>query len=306
MGLPVTVTNFDAMTNPLQKQIDYQIEKNKQNHEAWSKSFLEAEKKRRDEEAQWRDFYAQVYQEENSTLKMLVTFALTGIQLWALYTQYKQQKEIAKRTYELANRQLRIAEELFSYYKAQYQPHEVKLGEKINEYFANPYRQQYDVTAGRFATNARIAMAGKRKEILMCASQYCTGATSTALKDIALQTARVVSNAMNSAVKYENLREQKFTEKWLNARLTMIANGRGVQMQAVGGLDGALKAFSSFGADPGAALSKLLTTVAHTVGGIIPAPDNIERGNSVTTAGSPYARAAYRAVVYSDGTTRGY
>lgn len=286
MGMPVTIDNTQQlaqdqateMLKSLKEQINHKLEKDKANHEAWKATFLEAEGIRRGEENNWRQFYQTVYMGEKNWLQTTMFFVLNGIQLWALVQQYNQQKEIAKRTYDLANRQLHLAEEMYRYYKQEFQPHEVDLGKQIDNYFANPYQPQYNITSGRFALNARMQMIGKRREVFMCASQYCTGATTSALKDLALQEAKMVSNAMNSGVKYEKLREHKMEQKWLNTRLAFIQAGRGVAAQGVTGIDGALKAFHSFGADPGAALSQLLGTIAHTVGGIIPTPQATEGG----------------------------
>lgn len=280
MGYPVTLDNTkqlaqdqaEAMGKKLNEQIDHNLSEQRKNHEAWKATFLQAEATRRLEERNWREFYQEVYKGEKSWFQNLMFFVLNGIQLWALTQQYNQQKEIAKRTYELANRQLKLAENMYAYYKQEFQPHETEMGKQIDNYFANPYKPQYQITSGRFALNARVQMAGKRRDIFMCTSQYCTGAVTSALKDIAIQEAQLVSNAMNSGVKYEKLRQFKLEQKWLNTRLTFIQAGRGVASQGVTGIDGAVKAFHSFGADPGAALGQLLGTIANTVGGIIPAP----------------------------------
>lgn len=295
MGYPVTIDNTQQlakdqaaeMSKSLNAQIDHHLEKQRKNHEAWSATFLEAEAKRRVEEQNWRKFYQTVYKGEKNWLTTTMMFILNGVQLWALVQQYNQQKTIAKRTYELANRQLQLAEKMYDYYKKEFQPHETEMGKQIDNYFANPYRPQYQITSGRFALSARIAMAGKRREVLMCASQYCTGSSTSALKDIAIQEAKMVSNAMNSGVKYEKLREHKMEQKWLSTRLAFIQAGRGVAQQGVTGIDGAVKAFHSFGADPGAALSQLLGTIAHTVGGIIPEPQ-APNGGTRYGNNSPY------------------
>ena len=64
MGRPVTVDNFSQQANLLgaemRKQVDHEFDKYKANHQAWAKTFLDAEKKRRDAEKEWRDFYWKV------------------------------------------------------------------------------------------------------------------------------------------------------------------------------------------------------------------------------------------------------
>lgn len=275
----------------LKERLDAETKKIKDNHAAWAGEFQKAEQQRRKEEENWREFYANVYNSEKEWYHYVAFFALNGIQLWALTQQYQQQKEIAKRTYELANRQLQLAEKMYSHYRDSFQPHETEMAKQLDNYFANPYRPQYDITAGRFALNARVQMIGKRREVLMCASPYCTGATTQALQDIALQEANLVANAMNSAVKYEKAREVNMEKKWLNARLAFVEAGRGIASQGITGIDGAVKAFHSFGADPGAALSTLLSTIARTVGGIIPDPV-APSGGTMKGSVSPYTYTA--------------
>lgn len=307
-----TLTNYQALAEAqgreaekaLKAQNADQLEKIQKNHRSWAAKFDQAEAQRRIEENNWREFYKKVYEEENTWWKDLIFYVLNGIQLWALVQQYNQQKEIADRVYDLANRQQSLAEEMYGHYKAQYQPHEIALGKQIDNYFAKPYRPQYDTTGGRFAVNARAQMTGKRREVLMCASQYCTGAVKTALRDLAVKEANLVGNAMNSAIKYENLREQRMEDKWLQVRLSFIQTGRGVSGQAVTGIDGALTAFSRFNADPGAALSQLLGTAAYTIGGIIPSP-NSSRAAPIVEATPAYTRGSATTPRYVSSVVKG-
>lgn len=293
-----------AYEEALKSRVNHELTEQRKNYASWAKKFDEAEDQRRIEENNWREFYKKVYEEENAWWKDLIFYVLNGIQLWALVQQYNQQKEIADRVYDLANRQQSLAEEMYGHYKAQYQPHEVALGKQIDNYFANPYRPQYDTTGGRFVVNARAQMTGKRREVLMCASQYCTGSVKTALRDLAVREANLVGNAMNSAVKYENLREQRMEDKWLQVRLSFIQTGRGVSGQAVTGIDGALTAFSRFNADPGAALSQLLGTAAYTIGGIIPSP-NSSRAAPIVEATPAYTRGSATTPRYVSSVVKG-
>lgn len=310
MGTPVTLDNYQALANAqgeqMRNQVEYELGKIKANHQSWADVFIKAEEARRQDERKWREFYRDVYTQENAWWKKTVLFALNAIQLWALYTQYKQQEEIANRTYDLANRQLHLAEEMYAYYKDQFQPHEIALGDQINNYFKNPYRQQYETTGGRFVTAARLRMIGKRRETLMCASQYCTGAIASSLKNLATLEANLVANAMNSAVKYEDLREQKLTDKWLQTRLAFVQAGRGVANQGITGIDNATNAFSSFHADPGAALSSLLGTVSYTVGGLIPSPTLPQYSQSSGSYGTIYRPSTSVAVDPAPKTSRTY
>lgn len=299
MGYPITLDNSQQLAQQqgqenekaLKARVDHEFKKYKENHQAWASTFQQAEQKRRASEQKWRDLYFKIYTEDTAWWKNAVMFALNAIQLWALITQYRQQKEIADRTYELADRQLKIAEGMFATYEELYQPHETAIAKDIDDYFDKPYRQQYETTGGRFVINARSEMIGKRREVLMCANQYCTGATATALKDLALLEANKVGNALNSAVKYENAREHKLRSSWLETRFAFASAGRGVSSDAITGLTTASRAFHSFGADPASALSQVLNTIAYTVGeSTVPAPTR--RPAPITTARSSWSKPA--------------
>ena len=264
------------------KQIDHHLNQIKSNHEAWAKEFEAAEKARREEEKEWQKFYWEVYTEDTAWWKSTIMFALNGIQLWALTKQYEQQKEIADRTFDLANRQLKIAERMYDQYKAQFQPHETALGGQINGYFASPYKPQYKATGGRMMATARLQMVGKRRE------------------------AKLISAGMNSAVKYENSRADRMENKWLQARMAMTQAGRGLASQGVEGANASAKAFASFGADPGAALSSLLGTAAYTIGGLISSPSRPQYSPSGGSYGTIYRPSTKVAVNTTPKTSRTY
>ena len=119
MATSVVVTNYKELAH---EHVDYELKKKQENYKKWGEKFKSAESARRAQEDQWREFYKQVYEEENSWWKNLILFALNGIQLWALAEQYKQQKEIADRTYDIANRQQAIAEEMYNIYSKKARP----------------------------------------------------------------------------------------------------------------------------------------------------------------------------------------
>ena len=121
----------------------------------------------------------------------------------------------------------------------------------------------------------------------MCQS---TGAVKTSLRDIAAYEANIVGNAMNSAIKYENLREQRMEDRWLQARLAFIQTGRGLSGQTITGIGNAARAFSSFGADPG--LNQLLGVASYTIGGLISSPSSRTRAAPIVEAKPAYSRGA--------------
>lgn len=241
-------------------------------HSAWSQAFQDAENWRREEDQRWREYYKRVYIDDYGWVKKLTMIALNAIQLWALWRQFRMQKKISDQTYDIANRVQNIAEEMFAFYKQTYYPQEVAMNDQINGYFDNPYCADYDGTGGRFEGNVRMAFARAKANALRCSSQVCGGFSDAQSKRFEIDTYQAIANARNNAYRYEEVKKEAKDSKWLELRMKWIQIGRNLSEQGQNGVMKAFNTFSSFGADPGAALSTLLGTLSNTVGQIINSP----------------------------------
>lgn len=248
---------------------DMYFEWAEKNHSAWSEAFKYAEQQRIDESQRWRDYYKKVYSGDWAWWKKITMFALNGIQLWALWKQFRQQKEIADRTYEVADRQQKIAEELFDFYKNVYYPHEIALGNQINN---STYCADYEGTGDRFENNVERAFARARADMLSCSGSICRPFSVDHLQQWEVEKAQHLVNARNNAYRYEETRKETKDNRWLEVRFKYIQIGKEVSRSGQEGFMKAFGTFSAFGADPGAALSRLLGTFSNTVGQMISSP----------------------------------
>ena len=271
-------SSADEMPGTLNQGWNYYFQWAEKNHEAWSSAFEYAESNRLAEEKLWRDYYKKIYLSDYGFYKKVTMFALNAIQLWALWKQFRQQKDLAEQTYEIANRVQQIAEELLAYYERVYQPHETALGEQINDYFANGCID-YDSTAEQFESNIRRSFARAKANALRCSSSYCGGFTPAMMKQWEVETAQAIGNARTGAYRYEEMRKETRDNYFLELRMKFIQVGRNVAAQGQGGIMKAFDTFSSFGADPGAALNQLLGTLSNTVGSTVSSP-TAPTGNS--------------------------
>ena len=57
MATSVVVTNYKELAH---EHVDYELEKKRDNYKKWGAKFEAAEKARRDQEDQWREFYKKV------------------------------------------------------------------------------------------------------------------------------------------------------------------------------------------------------------------------------------------------------
>lgn len=241
-------------------------------YEAWEALFDEAEAQRVKENDRWFKYYKSVYEDDMSWWKKIILFALNGVQLWALWKQFEQQKDLADKTYDLANRVQVIAEELFAFYKGTYLPQESALGGQISSYFGGAQCVNYEVSGKRFEDNMRTAFRVARNSLTRCTSSNCTPFTANDALSWAVEQSQALGNARNSAYRHEETLKDYKDGKWLDLRLKFIQVGRKVSADGQDGIMAAFNTFSSFGADPGAALSQLLGTLSNTVGQMISSP----------------------------------
>lgn len=258
---------------------------------AWGDAFDEAECQRIEESKRWLKYYEDVYENDSAWWKKVIMFALNGIQLWALWRQFRIQKKIADNTWSVANRIQEIAEETFDFYKSTYLPHELALGEQINEYFQNAC-VDYTIS-DRFANNVKQAFAKVKADAMRCSSSACGMFTPSQVKQWEIEQARATGNARSHAFRYAELNKDRNDNFWLDLRMKYIQIGRNVSQEGQGGVMKAFQTFSSFGADPGAALSQLLGTFSHTMGQMIstpvaPAGQIAQFGSSSQDAYAPY------------------
>ena len=241
-------------------------------YEAWEALFDEAEAQRVKENDRWFKYYKSVYEDDMSWWKKIILFALNGVQLWALWKQFEQQKDLADKTYDLANRVQVIAEELFAFYKGTYLPQESALGGQISSYFGGAQCVNYEVSGKRFEDNMRTAFRVARNSLMRCTSSNCAPFTANDALSWAVEQSQALGNARNSAYRHEETLKDYKDGKWLDIRLKFIQVGRKVSADGQDGIMAAFSTFSSFGADPGAALSQLLGTLSNTVGQMISSP----------------------------------
>lgn len=264
-------TNADALPGALHQGWEHYYEWANKDHEAWKEAFLQAECKRLEESRRWLSYYYDVYTKDNAWWKKLIMFSLNAIQLWALWKQFRQQKEIADRTYEIADRTQKIAEELYGFYEAVYKPQESALSSQIASYFSGRECVDYAL-ADRFGQNTVSAFARSKANMLRCTGSHCGSFTPAMMKQFEIAAAQAVGNARTSAFRYAEMIKESKDALYLELRMKFIQVGRNVSADGQNGVMKAFGTFSSFGADPGAALNQLLGTFANMMGSQISAP----------------------------------
>lgn len=263
--------NADVLPGALYQGWEDYYEWGNKDHSAWKDAFLKAECERLKESHRWLQYYYDVYSKDNAFWKKVIMFSLNAIQLWALWKQFRQQKEIADRTYEIADRTQRIAEELYAFYERVYRPQESALSDQISGYFNGGDCIDYSL-ADRFSQNTAHSFARAKADMRRCTSSHCSSFTQSMLREVELEMAKAVGNARTGAFRYVEMLKESKDAYYLEMRMKFIQVGRNVSADGQNGVMKAFGTFSSFGADPGAALSQLLGTFANMMGSQISSP----------------------------------
>lgn len=255
-------------------------------HGAWKDAFLKAECQRLKESHRWLQYYKDVYEKDNAWWKKLIMFSLNAIQLWALWKQFRQQKEIADRTYEIADRTQRVAEEMYKFYETVYQPHETKLSKQISDYFNGAECVEYGL-ADQFEQNVKSAYGRSKANMLRCTGSHCGNFTPAMMKQFEIEMAQSIGNARTGAFRYAEMLKESKDAFYLELRMKFIQVGRNISADGQNGIMKAFSTFSNFGADPGAALSQLLGTFSNMMGSQISAPV-MQTGQMPSMPNNPY------------------
>lgn len=261
----------DYLPGALSQGWEHYYEWANKDHSAWKEAFLKAECQRLQESKRWLTYYKDVYEKDNAWWKKLTMFALNAIQLWALWKQFRQQKEIADRTYEIADRTQKIAEELYSFYEQVYKPQENALSSQISSYFSGGECVPYDL-AEQFEQTVRLSFSRSQANMLRCTSSHCGDFSEDMMRQLEIEMAQSVGNARTGAFRYAELLKESKDAFYLELRMKFIQVGRNISSDGQNGVMKAFNTFSNFGADPGAALNQLLGTFSHMMGSQISSP----------------------------------
>lgn len=135
--------------------------------------------------------------------------------------------DAAAKTYEIANRQMLIAEEEYQRYKDRFFCNEHNLAQEACDAFdENP---DYDTALTRATRNARLAFTPQYRAIQRARSRYCRCDTDKDYCDLATEEAMATVAARNFAYEAEDARAQGRRTYYDNFRFRVADFGRGIQ-----------------------------------------------------------------------------
>lgn len=159
-----------------------------------------------------------------------ITAALQAAQQVAIAVIQKEAADdAADRMYNIANRQMTIAEWDFDRYRECF----VRVEKKATDFVCGAilYEPDYDVIGNRAVTDVRRQYQMARSKLKRTANRFCMDDTCKDIQDLEIAEARAVAAAKDAAYRYEENRADKYYDRWWNQMVAVMNVGRNIQGQ---------------------------------------------------------------------------
>ena len=182
----------------------------------------------------WRESYdnAATAAKDAAFYQALQAVVIAGLQAAA-------SDHAADRQWNIANRQMSIAEEEYTRYKEHFICNEHNLADEACELTVP--EANYDVRANRAAVDIRRQFSVARSSLLRGASRYCMHDASHTLGELAAQEARAISAVRDAAYRYEEDRAQALSDSRFNRAIQVANIGRGIHGAQINTYSGAMQ-----------------------------------------------------------------
>jgi hypothetical protein len=184
-------------------------------------------------DAKWQTWYASQRQAETLWQQAAMIAVKTAIDLVVADQMDKRMREIAKDTRDLADRQLKMGEELHARYINKYAPIEDAVADFAKtDWETNRYKPQYQMQQGRAKLDAGRAFGKVSSKLNKKFARYCTGANANMLLQAELNRAKMEVDMVNRAYrKEEAIMWERDDLQWKRLH-NVIAFGRGLSSEA--------------------------------------------------------------------------
>ena len=173
-----------------------------------------------------------------TTIQQVTALAIARMQI-------KAAEKIAARQAEIAQGYLAIAKELQDLWREHYKCLEIKAtAESCAEEIHVP---EYEEQAGRYAMSVKKQFQQAYEQLEQCLSPYCTGMRQLLTRDIAIEEARAVGDAVNYAYRYAEARSEALNDRRWTRMTELIGLGRGLVSASLSYSQAAGQIYSSLG-----------------------------------------------------------
>ena len=212
-------------------------------------------------EAAWQASYAYA---ADQAYKLAIFQALQGIAFGVL--QYASADRTADQQYDIANRQMVIAEEEYARYKAQYAPCEDALRAEICALELPTV--DYDTRADRALRDVRIQFSNTRRQNERSRSRYCMSDQLFLECELNKAEALAVIAARDTAYRYAEAYQDTLDARRWERRVTMFGFGRDIMSGQSNTYTGSMGAASDALSARQGAYDNLLSTISGSLGAV--------------------------------------
>jgi hypothetical protein len=220
-------------------------------------------------DAAWQAWYATQKSSEIMWQQAAAIAVKTAIDLVIADKIDKRMREIAKDQRDLADRQMKMGEELHARYVNKFAPIEDSAADFAkNDWEKNRYKPQYVLHQGRAKLDAARAFGKVAGKLNKKMSRYCTGANANMLRMVHTDWARMEVDMTNRAYRYEEaqmwLRDDLQWRRLQNA----IANGQRLPSQAAADIANGIRTATESNAIRGQAMQGWYGALASASNGL--------------------------------------
>lgn len=175
----------------------------------------------------------------------------------------------ADKQWDIANRQMSIAEEEYDRYKDHFICNEHLLADEACA-LTVPVAD-YSTRANRAAVDVRRRYTDARRSLMRSASRYCMHDVSHALGELADKEARAVAAARDAAYRYEEDRALVLSDNRFNRAIQVANIGRGIQGDQLNTYSGAMQMANNSIGTRLSGINNFLGAVSGGISGLVQA-----------------------------------
>lgn len=220
-------------------------------------------------DAKWQTWYASQRQAETLWQQAAMIAVKTAIDLVIADKIDSRMREIAKDTRDLADRQLKMGEELHARYVNKYAPIEDAVADFAKtDWETNRYKPQYQMQQGRAKLDAGRAFGKVQSKLNKKFGRYCTGANANMIRQTTSDWAKMELDMVNRAWRLEESQMWRRDDLQWQRLQNAIANGQRLPSQAAADIGNGVRTAQESNAIRGQAMQGWYGALARGADGL--------------------------------------
>lgn len=217
----------------------------------------------------WQTWYAAQKQSETLWQQAAMIAVKTAIDLVIADKIDSRMREIAKDTRDLADRQIKMGEELHVRYVNKFAPIEDAVADFARtDWETNRYKPQYQMQQGRAKLDAARAFGKVQSKLNKKFARYCTGANANMIRQTTSDWAKMELDMVNRAWRLEESQMWRRDDLQWQRLQNAIANGQRLPSQAAADIGNGVRTAQESNAIRGQAMQGWYGALARGADGL--------------------------------------